>query len=135
MSDWNQRVIDEFRANGGVVGGTFEGMPLLLLHHTGAKTGTRRLTPLVYQQLEDGNVAIFGSKGGAPNHPHWFLNISANPEVEVEVGTERFTARARTTAGEEREAIWSRQKETLTFFADYDAKTEREIPVVVLERD
>ncbi|MBT8214457.1 MAG: nitroreductase family deazaflavin-dependent oxidoreductase [Acidimicrobiia bacterium] len=134
MSDHNARVIEEFRANAGQVGGFFENMHLLLLHHTGAKSGITRIAPLVYQPLDDGNAAIFGSKGGAPNHPHWYLNISANPEVEVEVGTEKYSARARTTTGAEREAIWSRQKQDISFFADYEAKTEREIPVVVLER-
>ncbi|NNC74850.1 MAG: nitroreductase family deazaflavin-dependent oxidoreductase [Acidimicrobiia bacterium] len=134
MSDRNAKVIEEFRSNAGKVGGFFENIPLLLLHHTGAKSGITRVAPLAYQPLDDGNVAIFASKGGAPSHPHWYLNIEANPQVEVEVGTEKFAAHARTVMGDERDAIWSRQKEALSFFADYEAKADREIPVVVLER-
>ena len=94
MSDWNQQIIEEFRANDGRVGGNFEGRTLLLLHHTGAKTGTERVNPLAYQRLSDDSVAIFASKGGAPTTPDWFHNLVANPDVKVEIGTETF-ARAR----------------------------------------
>jgi deazaflavin-dependent oxidoreductase (nitroreductase family) len=78
-TNWNQAIIDEFRANEGRVGGRFEGRPILLLHHTGAKTGTERVNPLAYQQLEDGTWAVFASKGGAPTNPDWFHNVKANP--------------------------------------------------------
>lgn len=136
MADWNQSVIDEFRANEGRVGGNFEGRTLLLLHHRGAKTGAERVNPLAYQRLSDGSVAIFASMGGAPKNPDWFHNVVANPDVSVEIGTESFSARARVATGEERDAIWERQKAAWPGFAEYEEKTKgiREIPVVVLER-
>jgi deazaflavin-dependent oxidoreductase (nitroreductase family) len=135
MPDWNQRVIDEFRANGGRVGGPFEGRTLLLLHHRGAKTGTERVNPLAYQRLSDEAVAVFASKGGAPTNPDWYHNVIANPDVAVEIGTETIRARARVAGGEERERIWERQKHDSPGFADYDEKTKgiRRIPVIVLE--
>ena len=133
MSDWNTRVIEEFRANAGKVGGNFAGAPLLILHHTGAKTGKERVNPLVYQPVGD-DVAIFASKGGAPDNPDWFHNIVANPEVTVEIGTDTVPMRARVAGSDEREPIWSRQKEVMPGFAEYEAKTDRQIPVVVLER-
>lgn len=114
------------------MGGFFEDKPLLLLHHRGAKSGKARVTPLVYQQLSEG-YAIFASKGGAPRHPAWFHNIVANPEVSVEVGSERVDLIARVVEGSERKAIWEEQKRRYAFFADYETKTDREIPVVVLE--
>ena len=89
MSDWNASIIEEFRANGGRVGGTFEGRPLLLLHTKGAKTGRSRVHPLMYQAL-DGGYAIFASKAGAPSNPAWFHNLMANPEAEIEVGMEKL---------------------------------------------
>ena len=88
MSDWNQRIIDEFRANDGRVGGPFEGRTLLLLHHRGAKTGTERINPLAYQRLSGDSVAVFASKSGAPTNPDWYHNLLANPDVTVEIGTE-----------------------------------------------
>ncbi len=133
MSDWNQKVIDEFRANGGRVGGIFEGAPLMLLHHAGARTGTRRVSPLMYQEVASG-YAIFASKGGADTHPGWFHNLVANPRTEVEVGTDTVAVDTRVVHGEERERIWSRQKRDYPIFAEYEAKTSRVIPVIVLER-
>lgn len=135
MSDFNQRVIEEFRANEGRVGGSYEGRTLLLLHHRGAKSGTGYINPLAYQRLSDDSVAIFASKGGAPTNPDWFHNVVANPDVSVEIGTESFAARAHVATGEERETIWEKQKADWPGFADYEEKTKeiREIPVVVLE--
>lgn len=133
MSDWNTRIIEEFRANGGKVGGTFEGRPLLLLHTVGAKTGKVRVAPLMYQTVEDG-YAIFGSKAGADSHPDWYYNLLADPSVSVEVGTEKFDLVARVAEGAEREQIWTKQKSDYPFFAEYEAGTDREIPVIVLER-
>lgn len=132
MSDWNARVIEEFRANGGEVGGVFAGRPLLLLHHTGARTGTERVTPLMYQAVESG-WAIFGSKGGAETNPDWAYNLLAHPETAIEIGDEKLPVRARLLDGEERHGIWERQKQDYSFFAEYDEKTTREIPVFVLE--
>ena len=135
MTDWNQQIIEEFRANDGRVGGHFEGRTLLLLHHTGAKTGTQRVNPLAYQRLSDAAVAIFASKGGATTTPDWFYNLVANPDVTVEIGTETFSAHARVAEGAEREPIWEQQKHDWPGFAEYEAKTQgiREIPVVVLD--
>ncbi len=136
MADWNQEIIDEFRANEGRVGGPFEGKTLLLLHHRGAKTGIERVNPVAYQRLSDDSVAIFASKGGAPTNPDWYHNVIANPDVTVEIGTDTFPARARVAAGEERNRIWERQKQAWPGFAEYEEKVEgiREIPVLVLEQ-
>jgi deazaflavin-dependent oxidoreductase (nitroreductase family) len=134
MSDWNAAIIDEFRARGGKVGGQFEGAPLLILHTTGAKSGQERVTPLVYQPVGDA-LAIFGSKGGAPTNPDWYHNVVANPKVTVEVGTETLERTARVADGDERERIWSAQKQLMPGFAEYEANTTRQIPVVILEAD
>ena len=133
MSDWNTAIIDEFRANAGKVGGNFEGAPMLILHTTGAKTGKERVNPLVYQAVGD-DVALFASKGGAPDNPDWFHNLRAHPDVTIEIGTETVPVRARVAEPDEHERIWTRQKELIPGFADYEAKTSRVIPVVVLER-
>jgi deazaflavin-dependent oxidoreductase (nitroreductase family) len=133
-TEWNTHIIEEFRANEGRVGGGFEGRPLLLLHHEGARSGTWRVNPLAYQRLEDGNVAVFGSKGGAPTNPDWYHDLITNPRAKVEVGTEMYDVVARVAEGDERERIWSRQKQLMPAFADYELRTKREIPVVVLER-
>ncbi len=132
VNDWNQTVIDEFRANDGRVGGMFEGKPLLLVHHTGARTGIKRITPLMYQQLP-GGYAVFASKAGADTNPDWYHNLVANPRTEVEVGEEKTYVHARIAVGEERERIWDRQKRDYPQFEDYESKTSRLIPVVVLE--
>jgi deazaflavin-dependent oxidoreductase (nitroreductase family) len=133
-NDFNASIIEEFRANGGKVGGRFQGAPMILVHHRGAKTGQERVSPLVYQAAGDAFV-VFGSKGGAPTHPQWYRNLVANPDTVVEVGTETIEVRARVAEGEERERIWSKQKELMPGFADYEKSAQgREIPVVVLER-
>jgi len=131
--DWNAKVIEEFRANGGRVGGPFEGGTLLLLHTTGAKSGRERVNPVMYRDLGDGRVAVFASKAGADSHPDWYRNVVAHPEVTAEIGdgTRAFTAR--TAVGDERAEIWEAQKAAVPGFADYEAKTDREIPVVVLD--
>src|SRR5438874_9240314 len=105
VSNWNAKIVEEFRANEGRVGGPFEGRPLLLLHHTGARTGTERVNPLAYQKLVDG-YAVFASKGGAPTNPDWYHNLVANPKARVEVGTDTFGVVARVAEGEERDRIW-----------------------------
>jgi deazaflavin-dependent oxidoreductase (nitroreductase family) len=131
--DWNKAIIDEFRANEGKLGGPFEGATMLLLHTRGAKTGIERVNPVAYQPLDD-NFAVFASKAGAPTNPDWFHNLKANPEVTVEVGTDVVEVRARVAEGEERERIWERQKQLMPGFAEYEQKTSRQIPVVILER-
>jgi deazaflavin-dependent oxidoreductase (nitroreductase family) len=133
-NNWNENVVREFRENGGRVGGRFEGRPLLLLHHTGARTQKQRVNPLAYQRLDDGSWAVFGSKGGAPTNPDWYYNLIANPRAAIEVGTERFEVNARVAEGDERERIWEKQKRDMPGFADYEHKTSRPIPVVILER-
>lgn len=133
MKDFNTSVIEEFRANDGRVGGNFEGAPLLLLHHTGARTGTERVTPVMYQAVGD-DLAVFASKAGAPTNPDWFHNLVAHPDAVVEVGTETIPVRARVASEAERGSIWERQKELYPGFAEYEEKTTRTIPVVILER-
>ena len=134
MSDWNKKIIDEFRANDGKVGGPFEGAPMLILHTKGRRSGRPRENPMVYQDVE-GAYAVFASKGGAPTHPDWYGNVLADTEPEVELGTTRLKVRARAAEGEERERIWSEQKRRMPGFAEYEKKTQgiREIPVVILE--
>jgi deazaflavin-dependent oxidoreductase (nitroreductase family) len=131
-NDWNRKIIEEFRANEGRVGGNFAGRPLLLLHHHGARTGIERVNPLAYQKVGD-TYAVFGSRGGSPRNPDWYYNLVANPDVVVEVGTETIPVHAHVAEGEERERIWERQKQLNPGFAEYEKRTGREIPVVVLE--
>ena len=131
--DFNTKVITEFRANGGKVGGFFEGAPMVLLHHHGAKTGTERVNPLMYQQVGD-SIAIFASAGGQPRDPQWFRNLVAHPEVTIEVGASTTKATARVADGDERDSIWEKQKEAYPQFAEYEKNAApRVIPVVVLD--
>jgi deazaflavin-dependent oxidoreductase (nitroreductase family) len=131
-NDWNRRIIDEFRANQGRVGGPFEGRPLLLLHHTGARSGVQRVNPLAYQKVGDG-YAVFASKGGAPTNPDWYHNLVANPRAKIEVGTDTIDVAARVAREDERRRIWEEQKRLMPGFADYERVTTRQIPVVILE--
>lgn len=135
MDDFNSKVIEEFRSNAGKVGGPFDGAPMLILHHKGAKTGAERVNPLVYQPHGDA-FAIFASKAGAPADPHWYLNLKANPDTVVEVGAEEVQVAAREVEGEERDLIYGRQKELMPGFAEYEDKVKgvRTIPVILLER-
>ena len=133
MSEWNQNIISEFRENEGVVGGMFEGAPLLLLHHKGANSGTDRVSPLMYQAV-DGGYAVFASRGGADENPHWFHNLKANPVTKIEVGTDAVDVKARIAEGAEHDQIWTTQKSQRPQFAEYEQKTARDrIPVVVLD--
>ena len=134
VNEFNRNLIDEFRANDGKVAGIFEGAPLLLLATTGAKSGRKHTTPLVYQQDGD-RIVVFGSKGGAPSHPAWFHNLVANPDVTVELaGGETFEARAVVVEGSERDRLFAAQKAAMPAFAEYEQKTDRQIPAIVLER-
>jgi deazaflavin-dependent oxidoreductase (nitroreductase family) len=133
---WNKKVIDEFRANAGKVGGMFENIPLLLLHHQGAKSGVERISPLAYRTDGD-ELVVFASNGGRTFHPAWYHNIVAHPEVTFEVGadgaTATRTATARAATGDERERLWSAQKHDIPSFADYEVSAgDRDIPVVIL---
>jgi len=131
MADFNTQIIEEFRANEGRVGGRFEGMPLVLLHHTGAKTGTERINPLAVQ-IDGDRYVVFASKAGAPTNPDWYHNLKANPNVTIEFGTDTIEAVASEATGDERERLFRTQSERVPSFADYEAKTDRVIPVIVL---
>jgi deazaflavin-dependent oxidoreductase (nitroreductase family) len=130
-TDFNANVIEEFRANGGRVSGPLAGMPLLLLHHTGAKSGTSRINPLAY--IEDGDrFVIFASKAGAPTNPDWYHNLHAHPAVKIEVGSQTIDVVASEARGDERERLFRAQAEASPQFAGYQEKTDRLIPVIVL---
>ena len=132
FNNWNRQIIEEFRANKGKVGGPFEGAPMLLLTTTGTKSGKQYTTPLVY--LPDSNrLIIFASKAGAPTNPDWYHNLVAHPQVTIEVGTETLNVTATVINGEERDQLFNKQAEISPRFADYQAKTTRQIPVIALQ--
>jgi deazaflavin-dependent oxidoreductase (nitroreductase family) len=133
MSEFNQKIIEEFRANNGKVGGFFAKNTLLLLHTTGAKSGKERVNPLV--TFEDGDrLVIVASKGGAPSHPDWYYNIVADPIVSVEYGTDKFQARASVTSEPERTRLYEQMEGKMASFTEYKEKAGRVIPVVTLSR-
>ena len=132
MNDFNQQIIDEFRANDGVVGGPFAGAPMILVNHRGAKSGTEYTTPLVYTRDGD-NYVIIASMGGAPQHPQWFHNLRANPDITIEVRSDSIPVHVRVAEGEERDRLFRAQADLMPNFDDYAKATTREIPVVVLE--
>jgi deazaflavin-dependent oxidoreductase (nitroreductase family) len=134
MSDYDQRIIEEFRANAGRVGGSWEGRDLLLLTTTGRKSGKQHTTPMVYTRDGD-RLLVYASKGGAPTHPDWYLNLVADPHVVVEVGSERYDAIATALEGEERDREFAQQVERRPQFGEYQQQTTRMIPVVALQRD
>jgi deazaflavin-dependent oxidoreductase (nitroreductase family) len=132
-NDFNTKIIEEFRANAGKVGGMFNGAPMVLLTSKGAKSGGSHTTPLVY--LQDGDrIIVFGSMGGAPKHPQWYRNLVANPDASIEVGAEQYPVKAVVTSGAERDELFQRQASLMPQFAEYAKKTTRLIPVVALER-
>ena len=130
-ADFNEQIIEEFHTNQGRVGGMFDGMPLLLLHHTGAKSGKSRINPLAYQ-ADDGRYVVFASKGGAPTNPDWYHNLKVHPDVKVEVGTDTLDVVASEASGDERERLFRTQAERVPQFAEYELKAGRVIPVMVL---
>ena len=131
--DFNTRVVQDFRANAGRVGAPFEGMPVVLVHHKGRRTGTERVNPLVYQKV-DGGWAVFASFAGAQHHPDWYLNLLVEPRTTIEVGTDLLEVVARDTTGTERDEIFEKQKTAAPVFAEYEVKAgSRVIPVVVFE--
>ncbi|MCB0212542.1 MAG: nitroreductase family deazaflavin-dependent oxidoreductase [Anaerolineae bacterium] len=133
INDWNKTIIEEFRANAGKVSGQFEGMNLLLLHTTGAKSGLPRLNPVAY--VKDGDrLLIAASKAGAPTNPDWYYNIVAHPEIEVEVGSERFPVQATVPEEPERTQLFDKISAKYPGFKDYEEKTSRVIPVIALTR-
>jgi len=134
MSDYNTQIIEEFRANAGHVGGSWAGRDLLLLTTSGRKSGKQYTTPIVVTRDGD-RLLVYASQGGAPEHPDWYLNLLADPQVVIEVGSERYAATATPLEGEERDREYAAQAERFPQFADYQEKTERVIPVVALRRN
>jgi deazaflavin-dependent oxidoreductase (nitroreductase family) len=135
MNDFNQTIIEEFRTNKGVVGGGFAGAPVVLLHTTGAKSGSARLNPLVSLPQDDGTFYVFASKGGAPTHPDWYHNLVAHPEVTVEFGDQTFEATATPVTGADRDRIYAEQVARMPGFGEYEeSAAPRVIPVVHLVR-
>jgi deazaflavin-dependent oxidoreductase (nitroreductase family) len=132
VSDWNTTIIEQFRAQGGKGVAQF-GDALLLLHHTGARTGTVRVNPLAY--YDDGDrLVIVASKAGAPDNPDWFFNLRANPDTTIEIGSEEVAVRAAEITGDDYEQTWARLTAAMPGFADYQTKTTRRIPLVALHR-
>ncbi len=132
-NEWNKNIISEFRANEGIVGGPFEGAPVLLLHTKGAKSGIERVNPMMYL-VEDDKIYVFASYAGADNHPDWFHNLKANDTVSIEQGTEHYEATAVEVSRSERDRVYAIQAERYPGFAEYEKKTARVIPVVELVR-
>lgn len=133
FAEFNRKIIEEFRANGGRLGGQFEGWPIALLTTIGAKSGRRHTTPVGY--VTDGDrLVVIGSNGGAPVHPQWYFNILANPKVTVEVGTETWEGSAAVAEGDERDQLFDRVVEAAPVFGEYQARVSRTLPVVILPR-
>jgi deazaflavin-dependent oxidoreductase (nitroreductase family) len=133
FNEMNCKVIAEFRETGGRAGGLFEGKPLVLVHHTGAKSGTPRIAPLV-PLIRDGRFFVFASKGGSDTNPDWYHNLMANPDTTVELGTDTFPVTVRELAGPERDDVYAKQTEAQPQFGDYQRNTSRLIPVLELQR-
>ena len=131
--DFNTKIIEEYRSNGGKLGGMFTGSDLLLLHHTGAENGIERISPLAYQMVGD-SYAIFASRAGSTANPAWLGNVVANPKTTIEIGMETVPVTARLAQPAERDVIWDRQKKRVPRFAEYERKAApRKIPVIVLD--
>src|ERR1019366_6041894 len=133
LNDWDRRIIEAFRANGGNVGGQFTGVPLLILTTTGAKSGQKRISPLAYLS-EGGRIYIFAGNRGAPTNPNWYYNLVAHPDVTVELGTETFEARAIVVDTAEGDRLGRIQVQKIPGLAELQAKITRKVPVVLLER-
>ena len=138
VNDWNAKVIAEFRANGGKVGGNFEGAPVVLMHHVGRKSGKVSVNPVMYlpDEADPTTIYVFASKGGAPTHPDWYWNMTEAGSAVVEVGTETYTVTVRDVTGEERDTVYAEQASRYPGFGEYAVKTEgiRTIPVLALTR-
>ena len=133
-SDFNTKMIEEFRANEGRVGGPWAGTTLILIHHIGARSGTERVTPLGYSRQGDGRFAIVASNGGSPAHPDWYYNLKANPTITVEVGTETLTVLAEELDGTARAGLWPKLIAEYPSIGEYQARATRQIPVFMLTR-
>jgi deazaflavin-dependent oxidoreductase (nitroreductase family) len=132
IDGFSETIIAEFRANGGRVGGSLAGTPMMLIHHVGAKSGIERVTPLACNPLDDGRFVIVASNGGSPTHPSWYYNLTASPRIEVEVGTETFTVLAEELEGTARAELWPKLIAASPSVAVFQAKTTRQIPLFVL---
>jgi len=133
FNDWNKQIIAEFRKNHGKVGGQFESAPLLVLHTVGRRSGKPRLNPVMY--LKDGErYVVFASKGGSDEHPDWYENLKAHPDVQIEVGDDTIDVHAEEIHGPERERIYEHQASIYPNFAEYQSKTKRVIPVIALTK-
>jgi deazaflavin-dependent oxidoreductase (nitroreductase family) len=132
--EFNESVIAEFRANQGRVGGVLAGTPIILIHDVGATSGTERVTPLAYSSRTDGRLLIAASNGGSPTHPLWYHNLKAHPTIEVEVGTETFTALAEEVEGAAHAELWPKLIAASPALGDYQAETARRIPLFTLTR-
>jgi deazaflavin-dependent oxidoreductase (nitroreductase family) len=135
VGEFNEQVIAEFRANEGRVGGALAGTPILLLHHVGAKSRTERVTPVAYSAHDDGAFVIVASNGGSRTHPGWYYNLRANPRIEVEIATDRFTAVALELDGMARAVLWPKLIEAAPSIGEFQAQTRRQIPLFVLRRE
>ncbi len=131
---FGQEHVERYQATDGAVGHEWQGTTVLLLTTTGRRTGKPYTTPLIYQKDDGGNPIVVASRGGSPKHPDWYENLVANPEVRVQIHGEKFTARARTAGPDEKPALWKKMAATWPAFDEYQTKTNREIPVVILER-
>jgi deazaflavin-dependent oxidoreductase (nitroreductase family) len=134
-SEFDAKVIAEFRANGGRVGGDLANTSILLLHYAGARSGLQCVTPLAYNQLGNGRIVIVASNGGSPTHPAWYQNLKTNPRVVVEIGAERFTARAEELVGAARAGVWPELIAAAPTVGAFQAQTIRQIPVFVVTRE
>ncbi|MTD52946.1 nitroreductase family deazaflavin-dependent oxidoreductase [Amycolatopsis sp. RM579] len=134
MPNLNEQVIDDFRANQGRVGGPYEGARIMLVHHVGAKTGARRVTPMSYFPQEDGSMVVVASNRGASTNPAWYVNLMARPRTDVEVGAETFSVVVEEITGTERDAVWADVVAVIPAVLDYQKKTNRTIPLLRLTR-
>jgi deazaflavin-dependent oxidoreductase (nitroreductase family) len=138
MEDWNSKVIAEFRANEGRVGGSFAGAPMVLVHSRGRKSGLERVNPMMYlaDETDENTIYVFASKGGAPTNPDWYRNLVVAGDATVEVGTETYPVTVREVTGDERDRIYAEQARRYPGFAEYESKTAgiRTIPVLRLTR-
>jgi deazaflavin-dependent oxidoreductase (nitroreductase family) len=134
-NDFNDKIIEEFRANEGRVSGLLAGTPMIVIHHIGARSGIERVTPLAYIPQRDGSYVIVASNGGSPTHPSWYYNVKANPRIEVEVGSQRFTVVAEEPDDTVRAELWPKLVAAAPSLREFEAKTTRRIPLIVLTRE
>jgi deazaflavin-dependent oxidoreductase (nitroreductase family) len=133
VTEFDRRTVEEFRANGGQASGVLAGTPLVLIHHIGARSGIEHVTPLAYSALDGDSIAIAASNGGSPKHPAWYHNLSANPAITVELGSQRFEATAEEQTGPARADLWAKLVAQFPDLAKFQARTDRLIPLFLLQ--